>query len=255
MAAIKIIPCLDMKEGSVVKGVNFVNVRDAGDPVENARFYEAEGADELAMLDITATVEGRANRVEWAKDVAAALHHIPLTVGGGISTVEDIRELFAVGVSKVSINSAAVANPQFVADAVKEFGSERIIIAIDGQRNDAMPSGYEVIVSGGEKGAGIDVAEWTKQCEELGVSAILPTSLDGDGTKAGFDLGFTKAVRNATTLPVIASGGAGKLEDFLEVVREANVDALLAASVFHFREIAIGDLKDYLEANGVEVVR
>lgn len=254
MEPVKVIPCLDMKDGRVVKGVNFVGLRDAGDPVENARFYNAEGADELAMLDIAATLEGRHNRIEWARAVADVLD-IPLTVGGGISTLDDISDLFDVGVAKVSMNSAAVKNPELVASAAGAFGSDRIVVAIDGRRNDALPSGFEVVVAGGKKGAGLDAVAWAKQCEELGAGSLLPTSMDGDGTLAGYDLAFTKAIADAVALPVIASGGAGELDHFSDVVEQAGAAAVLAASVFHFRTFSIGQVKEHLAAKGIPVRR
>jgi len=253
MEPIRIIPCLDMKDGRVVKGVHFVNLRDAGDPVENARFYQAEGADELAMLDIAATVEGRTTRVEWARQVADVLS-IPLTVGGGIGSLEDMQSLFAVGVSRASVNSAAVARPELVEEAAAAFGSERVTVAVDGRRNEAMPSGFEVVVSGGRRGAGLDCVEWARRCETLGAGQILPTSMDGDGTLAGYDVPFAKAIASAVSLPVIASGGAGALEHFYEVVTEAGVAAVLAASVFHFRTLSIRQVKEYLAARGVPVL-
>lgn len=252
MAPVKVIPCLDMKDGRVVKGVNFVGLRDAGDPVENARFYDAEGADELTMLDIAATLEGRANRIEWAKRVAEVID-IPLTVGGGISTLDDIRDLFDVGVAKVSMNSAAVRRPELIREAAEAYGRDRIVVAIDGRRNPGMPSGFEVVVSGGEKGTGLDCVEWARRCEDLGAGALLPTSMDGDGTLNGYDIDFTRAITDAVVLPVIASGGAGTLEHFSEVVEEAGVSAVLAASVFHFRTFSIRQVKEHLTGCGIPV--
>lgn len=252
MAPVKVIPCLDMKDGRVVKGVNFVGLRDAGDAVENARFYDAEGADELTMLDIAATVEGRANRIEWAKRVAEVID-IPLTVGGGISTLDDIRELFDVGVAKVSMNSAAVKRPELIREAAEAYGRDRIVVAIDGRRNPELPSGFEVVVSGGNKGTGLDCVEWAKTCEELGAGALLPTSMDGDGTLNGYDIEFTRAIADAVVLPVIASGGAGTLEHFSDVVEQAGVSAVLAASVFHFRTFSIRQVKEHLASCGIPV--
>jgi cyclase len=253
MQPVKIIPCLDMKDGRVVKGVHFVELRDAGDPVENARFYREAGADEVAMLDIAATVENRKTRVEWARNVAEVLGDVPLTVGGGISSVADIEALVSVGVSKVSMNSAAVARPELVREAADAFGSERVIVAIDGRRNAEMPSGFEVVVSGGQKGTGLDCVEWARQCEALGAGEILPTSMDGDGTLAGYDLPFTRAIADAVSLPVIASGGAGTLEHFCEGVIEGHATALLAASVFHFRTFTVREVKEYLAERGIPV--
>jgi cyclase len=249
---VKIIPCLDMKDGRVVKGVHFVDLRDAGDPVENAAFYQEAGADEVAMLDIAATLEGRKTRIEWARQVAAVLE-VPLTVGGGISSLEDMEALFDVGVSKVSMNSAAVANPQLIREAARAFGSERVIVAVDGRSNEAVRSGYEVVVSGGQKPAGLDCAEWARQCEILGAGEILPTSMDGDGTLEGYDLPFTRIIAEVVTIPVIASGGAGTLEHFYEGVVEGKASALLAASVFHFRTFTVREVKEYLAERGIPV--
>ncbi|MDF1542831.1 MAG: imidazole glycerol phosphate synthase subunit HisF [Anaerosomatales bacterium] len=255
MEPVRIIPCLDMKDGRVVKGVHFVELRDAGDPVENAAFYREAGADEVAMLDIAATVEGRKTRLEWARVVAEALGDTPLTVGGGINQLADIEALFGVGVSKVSINSAAVARPELVREAAEAYGSNRVIVAIDGRRNPEMLSGFEVVVSGGQRGTGLDCVEWARRCEELGAGEILPTSMDGDGTLAGYDLPFTRAVAGAVSLPVIASGGAGTLEHFYEGVVEGKASALLAASVFHFRTFSVGEVKEYLAERGIPVSR
>lgn len=253
MEPVRIIPCLDMKDGRVVKGVNFVGLRDAGDPVENARFYDAEGADELAMLDIAATVEGRANRIEWARSVADVID-IPLTVGGGIGSLDDISDLFDAGVTRVSMNSAAVKRPELIAEASEAFGSDRIVVAIDGRRNPAMASGFEVVVAGGQRGTGLDCVEWARRCELLGAGTLLPTSMDGDGTLAGYDLAFTKGIVDAVSLPVIASGGAGTLAHFSDVVEQAGVAAVLAASVFHFRTFSIRQVKDHLAARGIPVI-
>ena len=252
MSTIKIMPCLDMKEGRVVKGIHFVNIRDAGDPVENAAFYEEEGADELAMLDIAATVENRKTRLEWVKNVSSVIH-IPLTVGGGISTLEDIELVLKAGANKVSMNSAAVKSPDLVKQASKKFGKEKLTIAIDARRNKAMPSGFELVVSGGTKPVGKDATAWAKQCQELGAGVILPTSMDGDGTQAGYDLEFTKAISDAVNLPVVASGGAGKLEHFYEAVVKGGAQVLLAASVFHYRTLSIREVKDYLRKKGLKV--
>jgi cyclase len=253
MDPVKIIPCLDMKDGRVVKGVHFVELRDAGDPVENAEFYQAEGADEIAMLDIAATVEGRKTRLEWARSVADVVR-VPLTVGGGISEVADMDALFGVGVSKVSMNSAAVRRPELVEEAASRFGPDRVIVAIDGRRNDGMPSGFEVVVSGGQRGTGLDCVEWAKRCETLGAGEILPTSMDGDGTLAGYDIPFTRAIAEAVSLPIIASGGAGTLEHFYEGVTEGKAAALLAASVFHFRTFTVRQVKEYLAGRGIPVL-
>jgi len=252
MEPIKIMPCLDMKNGRVVKGVHFVDIKEAGDPVENAAFYQAEGADELAMLDIAATLENRKTRLEWVKNVSAVLS-IPLTVGGGISTLEDIEMVLAAGASKVSMNSAAVKNPDLVRQAAQKYGADKITVAIDAKRNAAMPSGFELVVSGGTLPVAKDAVEWAKKCQELGAGVILPTSMDGDGTKAGYDIEYTKAISSAVSLPVVASGGAGKLEDFYEAVVKGGACILLAASVFHFRMIKIKEVKDYLKSKGLVV--
>jgi cyclase len=252
MEPIKIMPCLDMKNGRVVKGVHFVDIKEAGDPVENAAFYQAEGADELAMLDIAATLENRKTRLEWVQKVSAVLS-IPLTVGGGISSIEDIEMVLGAGASKVSMNSAAVKNPDLVSQAAKKYGSEKITVAIDAKRNVAMPSGFELVVSGGTLPIAKDAVAWAKTCQELGAGVILPTSMDGDGTQAGYDIPFTKAISSAVRLPVVASGGAGKLEDFYEAVVKGGASVLLAASVFHFRLLKIKDVKDYLRGKGLTV--
>jgi cyclase len=253
MEPVSIIPCLDMKDGRVVKGVNFVDLRDAGDPVENASFYQAAGADEVAMLDIAATVEGRKTRLAWARAVVGALGDVPLTVGGGVDDLSDIDALLEMGVSKVSMNSAAVARPELVREAAERFGSGRIVVAIDGRRNEEMPSGFEVVVSGGQKRTGIDCVEWATRCEDLGAGTLLPTSMDGDGTLAGYDIPFTRSIADAVSLPVIASGGAGTLGHFYEGVKEGHATALLAASVFHFRTYTIEQVKDYLAGRGIPV--
>ena len=252
MDVIKIMPCLDMKEGRVVKGVHFVDIRDAGDPVQNAAFYEKEGADELAMLDIAATVENRKTRLEWVKQVSSVIT-IPLTVGGGIGSLEDIELVLAAGADKVSMNSAAVKNPELIREAARKFGSEKITVAIDARRAKAMPSGFELVVSGGTKPVGKDAVAWAKECEQLGAGVILPTSMDGDGTLAGYDLEFTKAIADAVKLPVVASGGAGQLEHFYEAVVKGGAQVVLAASVFHFRTFSIRQVKEYLRDKGLKV--
>ena len=252
MKTIRIMPCLDMKGGRVVKGVHFVDLKEAGEPVENAAFYQKEGADELAMLDIAATVENRKTRLEWVKNVSSVIS-IPLTVGGGISTLEDIELVLGAGADKVSMNSAAVKSPDLVRDGAKKFGAERITVAIDARRNKAMPSGFELVVSGGTKPVGKDAIAWAKKCQELGAGIILPTSMDGDGSLAGYDLPFTKAVADTVTLPVVASGGAGKLQHFYEGVVKGGAKILLAASVFHFRTFRIREVKEYLKNRGLKV--
>jgi len=252
MDRITIMPCLDMKEGRVVKGVHFVDIKDAGDPVENAAFYQKEGADELAMLDIAATVENRKTRLEWVRNVSSVIS-IPLTVGGGISTLEDIELVLASGAGKISMNSAAVKNPDLVRQAAKAYGPGRITVAIDARRNKEMPSGFELVVSGGTKPVGKDAIAWAKQCQDLGASVILPTSMDGDGTQAGYDLEFTRAIVDAVDLPVVASGGAGTLEHFYEAATKGGATILLAASVFHYRILSIQEVKKYLRSKGLQV--
>jgi len=252
MNLVKIMPCLDMKDGRVVKGINFINLRDAGDPVENAAFYEKEGADELAMLDIAATVENRKTRLEWVKNVSSVIK-IPLTVGGGIATIEDIELVLKAGADKISMNSAAVKNPDMVRQSAKAYGSEKITVAVDARRNKQMSSGFELVVSGGTKPVGKDAIAWAKQCQDLGAGVILPTSMDGDGTQAGYDLEFTRAISDAVDLPVVASGGAGKLEHFFEAVTKGGADILLAASVFHYRIFSIKEVKGYLKQKGLQV--
>jgi cyclase len=252
MSVIKIMPCLDMKGGRVVKGVQFVNLKDVGDPVVNAQFYEEEGADELAILDIAATVEGRKTRQEWVKDVIKVIS-IPLTVGGGISSLEDMAKLFNLGVSKVSVNTAAVKQPRLVQEASERFGKERLVVAIDGRRNKQMASGFEVVIRGGSTGTGIDAVAWAKKCETLGAGELLPTSINRDGTEEGYDVEFTRAISSAVTLPVIASGGVGTLEHLYEGAVFGGASTLLAASIFHFRKISIREAKEYLRSKGLQV--
>ncbi|MDX1777390.1 MAG: imidazole glycerol phosphate synthase subunit HisF [Thermodesulfobacteriota bacterium] len=252
MSLVEIMPCLDMKEGRVVKGIHFVDLKDAGDPVENAAYYQNEGADELAMLDIAATLENRKTRLEWVKNVSSVID-LPLTVGGGIATLEDIEMVLEAGADKISMNSAAVKDPDIVTRAVKQFGKGKVTVASDARRNKKMPSGFELVVSGGTKPVGKDAIAWAKQCQELGAGVILPTSMDGDGTQGGYDLEFTRAVSDAVDLPVIASGGAGTLEHFYEGVVQGGAQILLAASVFHYRILSIGQVKAYLKEKGLEV--
>jgi cyclase len=252
MEMIKIMPCLDMKEGRVVKGIHFVDLKDAGDPVQSAAFYEKEGADELAMLDIAATVENRKTRLEWVKNVSSAIN-IPLTVGGGISTLEDIELVLKAGADKISMNSAAFKNPEMVRQAAKIFGREKVTVAIDARRNKQMSSGFELVISGGTQPVGKDAVAWAEQCQDLGAGVILPTSMDGDGTQTGYDLEFTRAVSETVDLPVIASGGAGKLDHFYEGVVLGGAQILLAASVFHYRILRIREVKEYLRNKGMKV--
>ncbi len=253
MGVIKIMPCLDMKNGRVVKGIHFVDLKDAGDPVENASFYQQEGADELAMLDIAATLENRKTRLEWVRNVSSVID-IPLTVGGGISSLEDIEMVLDAGANKVSMNSAAVNNPELVKKASTQFGKDKVTVAIDARRNKDMPSGFELVVSGGTKPVGKDAISWAKQCQELGAGAILPTSMDGDGTQNGYDLEYTRAISDAVELPVVASGGAGNLEHFYDGVVKGGAEILLAASVFHYRILSIRQVKEYLREKGLQVI-
>ncbi len=246
----RIIPCLDVKAGRVVKGTNFVGLRDAGDPVERAAAYDIEGADELVFLDITASVEERKAMLDVIKQTAGEVF-MPLTVGGGISTVEDIRNALRAGADKTSVNSAAVKNPQLIAEGAKLFGSQCIVLAIDARR--CGENKWEVYVHGGRTPTGIDAIEWAKQGVALGAGEILLTSMDADGTKNGYDIPLTKAVSEAVNVPVIASGGAGTLEDFYEVLTEGGADAVLAASVFHYKTFTIQQVKEYLRDRGIEV--
>lgn len=248
----RIIPCLDVKDGRLVKGVHFVDLKDVGDPAENAAAYSEAGADELVFLDITATVENRETLLDAVKRTVERIS-IPLTVGGGIRSVEDIEALLDMGVSKVSINTAAVRNPDFVAQAAERFGSQRITIAIDTRKSDTLPSGFEVVVRGGTEGAGIDAVEWARRVEKLGAGAILPTSMDTDGTQAGYDIPMTRAIADAVNLPVIASGGAGTLEHLYQAIVEGHADAVLVASIAHFGTYTIRQMKDYLAERGLPV--
>ncbi|MBU2008935.1 MAG: imidazole glycerol phosphate synthase subunit HisF [Chloroflexi bacterium] len=254
MDAVRIIPCLDVKDGRVVKGVNFVDLRDARDPVEAAEAYCREGADELVFLDIMATVENRKTRLEWVRKVADKVT-IPFAVGGGISSTEDMQDLFDLGVSKVSINTAAVKNPQLVTRASKEFGKGRLVVAIDGRKNppDSGRPRLEVVVKSGTEATGLDIVKWAKRVEQLGAGEILLTSKDADGTKQGYDLEMTRAVAEAVGIPVIASGGAGKLEHLYEAVAIGKAAAVLAASIFHFGEISVSEAKRYLKQKGIAV--
>ncbi len=254
MKEIRIIPCLDVKEGRVVKGVNFENLRDARDPVEAASAYCREGADELVFLDIFATVESRKTRLEWVRKVCEVVT-IPFAVGGGIGSVEDMKVLLDIGVNKVSINTAAVRNPDLVAGAAKEFGSDRLVVAIDGKKNppDSGSPRLEVVVRSGSEAMGMELVSWAKRVEELGAGEILLTSKDADGTKEGYDLEMTRAVAEAVGIPVTASGGAGKLEHLYDAVTIGKASAVLAASIFHFREISISQAKRYLKDRGLPV--
>jgi len=248
---VRIMPCLDMQNGRVVKGVHFVDIRDAGDPVECARAYCAKGADELAMLDITATVEGRATLLSVVKRVAEVTT-VPFTVGGGISDVKTAQAVLDAGANKVSISSAAFRKPELVPELIKAFGAAKVTVAIDVDRSAAMPSGYEVYIDGGRTPTGADAVEWAKRVDGFGVPVILPTSKAGDGARTGYDLPVIRAIKQAVSAEVVASGGAGKLEDFFDAV-QAGATVLLAASIFHFGIIGIGELKDYLRGRGVAV--
>ena len=254
MEKVKIIPCLDVKDGRVVKGVNFVDLRDARDPVEAAEAYCREGADELVFLDIFATVENRKTRLEWVKKVCEVVT-IPFAVGGGIGSINDMRELFDLGVDKVSINTSAVKNPELIREAANRFGKEKLVVAIDGRKNppgSSLPR-LEVVIKSGTEGTGLDIVEWAKKVEGLGAGEILLTSKDADGTKEGYDLEMTKAVAEAVSIPVTASGGAGTLEHLYEGITIGKAAAVLAASIFHFGEISIPQAKQYLKEKGIPV--
>jgi cyclase len=247
----RIIPCLDVKDGRVVKGVNFVELQDAGDPVECAKAYNAAGADELTFLDITASSDHRHTEVDMVEKVASEVF-IPFTVGGGIRTVEDFREILRAGADKVSVNSAAIDRPELLSEAALIFGSQCVVIAIDAKKR-ADGSGWDVYKHGGRLNTGIDAIEWAMKAEELGAGEILLTSMDCDGTKAGYDLELTRQISAEVQIPVIASGGAGRKKDFLDAFTEGQADAALAASLFHFKELEIMDLKKYLREQGVSV--
>lgn len=250
----RIIPCLDVKDGRLVKGVNFVQLKDVGDPAENAAAYCEAGADELVFLDITATIEKRKTLLNAVKRTVESIEaRLPLTVGGGIGNCKQIEELLDIGVSKVSINTAAVRRPGFVKEASDTFGSEKITVAIDTKGNFSLLSGFEVMVKGGTEGTGIDAVEWAKKVEELGAGAILPTSIDADGTQAGYDIPMTRAIAEAVSLAVIASGGAGTLEHLYQAIVEAHADAVLVASIAHFGTYTIRQMKEYLAERGIAV--
>lgn len=248
----RIIPCLDVNKGRVVKGVNFVDLVDAGDPVEIAKAYDKAGADELVFLDITASCEGRDTVVEMVRAVAANVF-IPFTVGGGIRTVEDFKMLLREGADKISVNSAAIDRPELISEAAEIFGSQCVVVAIDAKRRP--DGGWNIYKHGGRLDVGIDAVEWAKKVESLGAGEILLTSMDGDGTKAGYDVELTRAVAEAVSIPVIASGGAGKLEHFYDAFVDAKADAALAASLFHFKELEIMEVKNYLAERGISVRR
>jgi cyclase len=254
MDVVRVIPCLDVKDGRVVKGIRFVNLKDARDPVEAAEAYCREGADELVFLDIFATVESRKTRFEWVKQVCEVVT-VPFAVGGGIASLEDMQTLFDLGVSKVSINTAAVRNPGLIEESSKKFGKERLVVAIDGRKNPAeahLPR-LEVVVRSGSESTGLDIVAWAKNVEKLGAGEILLTSKDADGTKEGYDLEMTRAVAEAVSIPVIAAGGAGNLEHLYQAITIGKAAAVLAASVFHFGEISISQAKEYLAGKGIGV--
>ena len=248
----RVIPCLDVKDGRVVKGVNFVNLRDAGDPVELANIYDREGADEVVFLDITATHEKRKTVIDMAARASEEVH-IPYTVGGGFRTIADIREMIAAGADKVSINSAAVKDPNLITVAAQAFGSQAIICAIDAKHVEGAGDKWTVYIAGGREDTGIDVIDWARSAAQHGAGEILLTSMDRDGSKEGFDIPLTRAVARAVDIPVIASGGVGRIEHFAEGIIDGEADAVLAASVFHFGELSIREVKEYMRSQGIPV--
>ncbi|WGU93157.1 imidazole glycerol phosphate synthase subunit HisF [Paenibacillus dendritiformis] len=251
MLAKRIIPCLDVKDGRVVKGVNFVQLRDAGDPVELAALYDREGADELVFLDISASVEGRATMVEVVRQTAAEIS-IPFTVGGGIGHVDDMMRILRAGADKIGINTAAVPQPSLIRDGARRFGSQCIVVAVDARYHEEWGE-WEVYIHGGRTPTGLRVLEWVREAEKLGAGEILLTSMDADGTKDGFDIRLTRAVSDAVGIPVIASGGAGRAEHFLEAFQQGGADAALAASIFHYKEVSVQEVKETLRYQGVNV--
>lgn len=251
MLAKRIIPCLDVHAGRVVKGVNFVNLRDAGDPVEIAEAYDKMGADELVFLDITASSDARATVVDMVRRTAERVF-IPFTVGGGIRTTEDFRTLLLAGADKISVNSAAIKRPELISEAAERFGSQCVVVAIDAKRK-ADEEAWEVYLNGGRVPTGLDAIQWAKEAEALGAGEILLTSMDADGTKNGYDLALTRAVSEAVNIPVIASGGAGKMEHFYDALTEGKADAVLAASLFHYKEMTISELKNYLKEKNIPI--
>ena len=246
----RIIPCLDVNGGRVVKGINFVNLTDAGDPVEVAAAYDREGADELVFLDITASSDGRKTTADMVRRIAERVF-IPFTVGGGIGSVEDFKEILRAGADKVAVNSAAVENPSLISAAAEKFGSQCVVVAIDAKRNGN--GSWDVFKTGGRMNTGFDVIEWAEKAERLGAGEILLTSMDKDGTKSGYDIELTRAVSKALSIPIIASGGAGELKHFYEGVLNGSADALLAASLFHFKELSIREVKEYLRSKNISV--
>lgn len=253
MLAKRIIPCLDVKNGRVVKGINFLNLRDAGDPVEQAQVYDREGADELVFLDINASHEGRGLMLDVARRVAESVF-IPFTVGGGISTVDHMHEIISTGADKISINTAAVKRPELISEGAKAFGSNAVVVAIDARlRQGSDQAGWEITTHGGRQRTGIDAVEWARECEQRGAGEILLTSMDGDGTQEGFDVSLTRAIADTVRIPVIASGGAGNLEHFEAAFTLGHASAALAATLFHFRELSVGQVKAYLKERNVHV--
>lgn len=251
MHTVRVIPCLDVNNGRVVKGVNFVNLTDAGDPVEIAEAYDKTGADEVIFLDITASSDGRKTVVDMVREVAKRVF-IPFTVGGGIRSVEDFKEILREGADKVAVNSAAIKRPQLIQEAAEIFGSQCVVVAIDAKRR-ANETGWNIYLNGGRVDTGIDAVEWAKQAENLGAGEILLTSMDCDGTKNGYDLELTRKISDEVSIPVIASGGAGKLEHFSDAVIKGKADAVLAASLFHFKELKIREVKEYMKSKGISV--
>lgn len=247
----RIVPCLDVDMGRVVKGINFENIKEVGDPVEIADFYNKQGADEIVFLDISATNEGRKTMIEVVRKTAERVF-IPLTVGGGIREVQDFKDILRAGADKISVNSAAIKRPELIREAALKFGSQCVVVAIDGKRR-LDGSGWNVFINGGRVDTGLDAVEWAKGCEELGAGEILLTSMDADGTKNGYDIEFTKAICGSLKIPVIASGGCGKLQDFKEVFEKTSADAALAASLFHYKELTVEEVKEYLNLEGIEV--
>ena len=247
----RIIPCLDVKDGRVVKGINFVNLRDAGDPAEVSAAYDKAGADEVVFLDITASADSRATKLEWVRQVASKVF-IPFTVGGGIRTVDDFKAILREGADKISINSAAIMNPKLISDAAEKFGSQCVVVAIDAKRR-ANGDGWTIYKNGGRVDMGMDAVEWARTAEKMGAGEILLTSMDCDGTKAGYDIELTRAISQSVGIPVIASGGAGTKEHFYEALTEGRAEAALAASLFHYKELEIRELKEYLRDKGVSV--
>lgn len=252
MDYIKIIPCLDTRDGRLVKGINFVNLKEIADPADMGEAYSKAGADELVFLDITATVEGRKTFLEAVERTVRRLT-VPLTVGGGIRTVDNMQELFDLGVARCSVNTAAVKNPALVKEASSKFGNDKVVVAIDTRKNAEMPSGFEVVVDGGRTPIGRDAVQWARECEQLGAGQLLPTSMDADGTQAGYDIPMTRAIAESVSIPVIASGGAGNLDHLVEAVVQGKASAVLVASIFHYGTYTIRQAKEYMASKGIRV--